>query len=1056
MQLNRRLQALLLLAVPMVVACGGGGGGGTLVDGTSGSVMRILEVSNGFGKLLPYEVRVPDAQGFPTSQTIEITSLEALQSNVTPANPILPPTEWRTGAVLPNNAAGNHFLFIRFSQPIDITSVMTSSVSAGIDNQLTGNISVLQVDVATGQTVPVRGRGFVGGRTYGPGVNPLNATQFLETTWVTADLGLDTVTAVPVGSTLPGTGFPGTQPGAGFNGSTALVRDNVFCFVADTDNNLSTLEQFPAGVQLQVKIEVGVRSTTGNQLEEAGLASATVGNDGVTPEVMVAGAAQIPIIIPSDGEIDVDPSANIEITFSEPVQPFSLGVFDTGAPPTLSAAVQLQFGPSTSQVNVPFTIEPISAFDLSRYALNPIYNFPGSSPVTNGLDCGSFAEVRVIVNPTTFSDLLGNQNTFSHSTSFTTRQGTGLVNAPVVPDAIYVGRGGSQQAISVIDLNGFGQGTGSPAYDEFQPIREGASNFPNNPNLAQGQNLIPALSRGTCTFDGGSGGVFTLVKDTALNDTVAGPPLLETVGDMVVGHTLDALFNNSQPFGCQAGGGNICASTGLKIIQLIPGGSNTVFTVNANPNVAVFKTDIGTPNLVSWAPHPNPPPLMFPPLCTAPFIGGAEPTSIDTLVRNGRFNLLAPGSNPLGVPSAQVPPSGLLTREQNTFFEGPSPAQPNLTACLPYMVRQQIGHFLYVVDRAAGQIVVFNSNSFRVIDRIRTPDPTNIAISPNLDFLAVTNQGADQVTFIDADPSSTTFHDVVKTTVVGVGPTGITWESGNEDIFVCNQSEGTVSILSPLTLAVRKVLRNQISQPIAVATTPRQQGFGFNRGVYFAYILNQNGSVAFFESGPDGVNGIGFDQVIGSLSFNFFRPKAIQPDLTDLNSSVWIVHENSLDLNGDATGEVGGAITNVGIASGIAATIPLDPGPFVVPSIRDLDFGITSSFGEGPGGLSGVPVDFAFDNQRNLTAIANFQSLFGVGTPLSVNGKSQVKMNSVGTIVPTSRPQFMFVAVPDPGVVDVVNVTTGTLERIDTNPFLDGVQSISVPNVNRVVDYFRP
>src|SRR5262249_21625989 len=156
----------------------------------------------------------------------------------------------------------------------------------------------------------------------------------------------------------------------------------------------------------------------------------------------------------------------------------------------------------------------------------------------------------------------------------------------------------------------------------------------------------------------------------------------------------------------------------------------------------------------------------------------------------------------------------------------------------------------------------------------------SLAMSPNLDFLAVTNEGADLVAFIDIDPSSATFHQVVKTTTVGVGPTGIAWESGNEDIFVCNQGEGTVSILSGFSLDVRKVIRNQISRPIEVALTPRQgvpgNGFGLARAVYFGYIMNQNGKVAVFESGPSGVNGWGFDDAIGSLPFTFARPKTLQ------------------------------------------------------------------------------------------------------------------------------------------------------------------------------------
>ena len=70
------------------------------------------------------------------------------------------------------------------------------------------------------------------------------------------------------------------------------------------------------------------------------------------------------------------------------------------------------------------------------------------------------------------------------------------------------------------------------------------------------------------------------------------------------------------------------------------------------------------------------------------------------------------------------------------------------------------------------------------------------------------------------------------------------------------------------------------------------------------------GSVVTARSRPR-VNGWGFDDTIGTLPFRFFQPKAIQPDITRLNSAVWIVHENPLDANGDPTGQTGGATVRV-------------------------------------------------------------------------------------------------------------------------------------------------
>jgi hypothetical protein len=349
--------------------------------------------------------------------------------------------------------------------------------------------------------------------------------------------------------------------------------------------------------------------------------------------------------------------------------------------------------------------------------------------------------------------------------------------------------------------------------------------------------------------------------------------------------------------------------------------------------------------------------------------------------------------------------------------------------------------------------VVLNSNRFTVIDRIRTPDPTSFAMSPNLDFLAVTNEGADQVTFIDTDPTSGTFHEVVRTVPVGAGPTGIAWESGNEDILVCNQADGSVTIISAFSLRPRKVIRNQLTRPIDVALTPRQLGLGFLRGVYFGYILNQNGTCAVFESGPDGILGWGFDDTIGSFPFNFFRPKAIQPDIQRPNSAVWILHENPLTVNGDPTGALGGALTNVGISSGFRGILPFINGAFVNPQVRNLGFGVFASVGE-ENGLSGIPVDIAFDNMVNVTAFTNYSTQFSAGQPLSINGKSIVKFNG-SNFVQAGSPAFIFLAVPNPGVVDVLELSSGTLQREDASVFRPGTNSIPAPNITVLADFFR-
>ena len=606
-QANTRLSIGLGLGLVGFASCGGGGG-----SSGGSSDFAITEVSNGFGKLLPHQIAIKDANGQPTSQIVEITRLEQLIANVERTNPIRPPTEWPTEAKLPNSLAGNHFLYARFSQALDPESVLSASV-ANPPGTIGAGIQVQSVNPVTGEITAISGVAFVGGQTYGPTVSS-DPSKYLLQTWVQRNG--DLIQAPLIGAETPGLGFPGTEAGTSFAGVSELVEPATFVFVVDTDGDLTTHETFTAGVQIQMKIGTGVRSLRNKLLKDVGLASSTVGSDAITPEVLVRGDTQEPAIEPGNGQQDVDPQTNIFVEFTEPIQVLFLGDLDDGTPPALSASVRVTFGPSSQRVQVPFTVEPVSIFDLTRFELVPIYDFPGTGPELIGSSCASgFGEVQITVNTNQFQDLRGNSNTLAPATTFTTREGPGLVNAPVTPDAVYIGRAGSNQGISVIDLNGFGQGTGDPTYDVANPIVRGNSNFPNNPNVAlSGAQLIPPLAPGDCTFDGGSSGPFSLVKDSSLRDKLISSPLIESVGDMALGHALDGTFSNEQPFGCQAGGGNICAQSGLKQIRMISGGPNTMASANI-AGLPILISSNGIENLADWAPHPNPQPLIFTPLC---------------------------------------------------------------------------------------------------------------------------------------------------------------------------------------------------------------------------------------------------------------------------------------------------------------------------------------------------------------------------------------------------------------------------------------------------------
>ncbi|MDZ4771658.1 MAG: beta-propeller fold lactonase family protein [Planctomycetota bacterium] len=1066
---NHRLALFLLGSATLlsIPSCGGGGSGGS-GSGSSGT-MDVQQISNGFGQLVPFTVFRLNASGQPTGNLVSIRTTDDLVGNVTATNPIRAVPQFPTDATLPNNQVGNHFFFAEFTQDIDINSVLDASATAQTAGGLTGAITLVALDPATGLTSIVPARVFIG-------VRVANTTGQLETfaatysgtptgsppvlpfqRWVKLDPTTGGFVVQDIDGLTPGLGFPGTQ--SQFTGFQKLISTKTIVFVADTDNDLSTHDVFPAGRQLRLRVTTSVRSTGGKLQKRSALASTTVGQDLLVPEISTTPPPiNSPVISPGSGDTNVDPMTTIRVEFTENVQPLSIGSLPNGQAPVLSSSLNVEFGPSSQRVKVPFTVLPTSVLDLSIWDLTPIFNFPGEGPTQ--FQCGVFNRVDVSVVSNQVQDLatVPNRNLLGATTFFKTGEGPGVVNAPVTPDVIYVSRSGAVPGLSVIDLNGFGQSTGIPTFDPtyqtFGSDPYERTNFPNNPNVKlQGSTLRPALTPGTCTVNGGSSGVYTLTRDSSLNNLLVRAPLLSAVGDMMLGHALDGAFNNGpSPFGCQSGGGTLCASDGKKSLRPAPIGQNTMGPVQANQTANILD---GGENLAGWAPHPNPPPLVFPPLCASPFIGGQEPTSIDTPATT----LLTPG-DPQGSPTLGLPPTGLLTKEQNAFFQGPSIEQQTITACANYMIRQQIGQFLYVIDRARREIVILNSNRMTVIDRILTFDPTALAISPNLSFLAVVNQLSNLVTFIDIEPTSATFHQVVTETVVGQRPRGIAWDGGNEDVLVANEGEDSVSVIGAASLQVRKVVRSQLDQPFEIAITPRQQCFGFNRNVYFAYVLNRNGRIAIFESGPNSVNGWGYDDVIGITSQTFRSPKAMQIDQVDLRSALWIAHEGPINpLTGNA-GNLGiGAMTKLVTQSGINGQLPLNFTSLAIPQFRDMSYGVQVSISTTQ--LSGVPVDVAFDNQRMFSGQPNFVTPNNVGLVVSSNGKSPIRSQTGScTSAPynTSEPTYMFVAVPNSlngtGVVDVI-LLDGAFSRVDVDKFHSGIQSITCPNVQGLSDYMR-
>ncbi len=1022
--------ALSLLGAISFSSCGPSSGS------ASRAKLELVEVQNGFGLMLPHRVRlVTDDPS--TAPVVKILSMQDLKANVSSTNPILPVQHWPEDAILPSGLAGNHFIAIQFSADLDMDSILTGTPGSP-DYGLAGAIEINKIDMTTPEApeiTPVPGRAFINGYT-GIGGSLVKV--------------VGVASGQPVALSATGTGFPGTGTGNNFSGASALVSPKVFVFVADSNSNLGgTPETFPTGVEIQIKITRDVLGANGKLLTAGGLVCSTVGPDTIKPEVYIDTTRTIDPdrdiidITPGNDDVDVDPSTTIEVGFTEPVQPFFVGgFFQSNVPPGTSPSLILTSGPQNqpTTINFPFSVEPVSVFDLSRYKLTPSLNLPAASPVAiPGGAVFNFAQVEVLQN--SFGDLMvvagtgetgvnalgQNKNTLRQTTRFEIGEGPGLVNAPVAPEAIYIGRNGPEGGISVIDMNGFGQGTGDPSNDLDQLLEPGdVSKWPFNPNFAlNGPNgeIVPQMGSPTSTLDGGSAGVFTLTKDTSLSDRLF--TAVGNITDIHVGQALDKIFNNqtSATGGACLSGGNNCARRSF----MIANGTNS--------------------NSIQLGPNPNPPRLLFDPTknCLSPQILGDDPFSATSTVANG----LVVG-NAFGTVGGTAP-RGLLGGGSRgvSGFRGPAPSQntPGACASANFTSRQQIGHFLYVVDNSNKKLLVLNSNRMTLIDSISLPDPTRLGFSPDLKVIGVTNFSTGTVSFIGADPEGSSFHQVIAEVAVGEGPMGIAWNPEMEDIFVCNNLGNSVSVLRHGgTYPVRKTVSSQIVSPIDVVVGHRQIGYGDNSALYYAYILNGNGTVTIFESGPDiGAQAIGFDQTIGVVNQSFPSARAFLAGFGPI-TDVYIAHSNP----------AGGAqISQVTMISGPTGQQTLNPFSagqtnFLSPSFRDKQFGTLTSIPNTE--LSGQhPTDLAFDDMTNAGNIASSVSIY---TPF-LQGATQDGKDLYRGTGRVSTPSYLFVANPDAGYVDVIDVATMTRFR----PVSGGQQqfdgTIRAPGCSVLANYWR-
>ncbi|MEZ5965309.1 MAG: Ig-like domain-containing protein [Planctomycetota bacterium] len=991
--------ALLAVGLASLLGCSGGTPG----DRANRGDFKVTLISTGSGQIFPYRIRRVDSFKNPTDTIVNVDDETVLHDNVTSSNGLLPIAAFGDTATLPNGAPGNHFFLMRFSHKLEVNSILSDDIANSANSGLTTAVSLLAYNPVTEQTSVLVGRGFVGGYTYFNRGGVLQLVQAVRKNGSSVEI-LDP----------EATGFP-----RGFSGDTDLVEPNSFVFVADSvaTPGLASFDKFPGNVLLRTDVRNAVRDSEGHVLEQEVCTATTVGADPNSPDVLGFSGQRLLELTPNNGETNVDPSASIVVRFNKPVQPGDIGTFFSQqnlTPATRGVSISVTAGPN--QFPMLYYADPFSVGDMCNYRVRPAWQFPG----------GSEFLITVAVQREQVHGVADVTKTLSTSVSsaFRTSQGTGIVNAPVAPEAVYVGVGGASPGVAVIDLNGFGQGTGDPAI----------SRWALNPNIGQ-QDIDPPLSApaNRSSTTGGGAGVLTLTQDTLGNTLLLDESVVGSVSDIHIGCPLDLVFNDE---------------------------ARNRYATKAN-QANPFTRVQASGNNISTPPHPNPPRLdLGNPPAPERGIFGERPTRTSS---SGS----ASGGIIVTVPPCQISPLNLLVRG-NPFanersqvgifgnalegtFNGPQPIPPSPPVATPYCPfhqRQQIGHFLYVLDRDNRQVLVVNSNRFTILDRIRLTDPVDMAMSPNLRRLAVTNFSSSSVSIIDINPLSPTFHTVIAESRVARGPTRVAWQPDGEDILVVSPPSNSVTILGSVDFAARRTIAGFLNDPIDVSVSERYQTTGNLSQIYYAYILNANGSIAIYESGPDGVNGIGFNDVVGIVQgASFRRAGKIINDHTVPLSAVMVAHVDESGV---------GQISRLELTSSPQGVSPIqqNQGGFLLPpTFRQKEWTVTQRIG----GLSATtprrdqlsgnaPVDIAFDDMINYGAAADQVTPYNTKVqlpPMNHSGKGTVKTVGAALQRPT-LPKLIFVALQDVGRVDVFEIDSG-----------QRVASIQVPGARTVTTYWR-
>jgi len=759
---------------------------------------------------------------------------------------------------------------------------------------------------------------------------------------------------------------------------------------------------------------------------------------------------------------------------------------------------------SGTQTPIPYRIYPLSQNNLATYIINPIIDLPGSSTEALSPPTGDDIRMRIDVQ---IYDYQTNNISADHDNdpintvpenlgvsgfhgerfyasgnptvtrTFSVLKGKRYVNAPVSPHVVYFSMGTS--GIGAIDLDGNGFPTGTPGSGVFELVTCTLYYNVNGSVMNQTGNTYSYGARATPNYVGlgletpvpgvnvGSQGLDTLVRDSNGSPQLFPDPEGSTdymnISDIDVGDFLDTIYYDKTS-------------------------SNVRKDLHTD---LVFPAAIGNylNNTIASPPVPNPPPLTIPvgmrPVDVilddfsimnegAFVIMGKEVFTGDVIsLSGGIVTIDLTGFVHLGIggisPDYALPPNPPGTGSYaavNFLNVGPCAESATYSTFFgiqfQYASRQQIGNFLFAADKTNNMVRVINSNSMEEITTLQAglKGPDHCAVSPDLKKLYVSNGAGNSVAVYDVDPRSDTFLELLHIVYVGGQPKGVCCQPDFEDILVCNYGTNTISIIDAATNTVRKTLTSLIKKPWDIVAGPRQMQFGYGTQVYHGYVSNYGGdNVLIYESGPDGLGGVGYDNILDPVSTSgsglieyekIYKPRGICYNPTYLNNQ-----QSSLNLTGGCfvahSSTKGAAVSEVMFTQQYAPWGPIflvTPSGSIggTPGFGDRVFEITSQWTVQDGNLSGVTsaTDVAMPDfykyawlNSNFSANPYVTNYGSVGAnpamALPINNKHPIRI-IMGTPVPTWTPVTLYVSYENTGNIDLIDINTGEVDTITGLP----------------------